>query len=81
MTAPYMHDGSIKTLREVVEFYNKGGESNPHLDEKMEPLELNESEIDDLVAFLKALDGRYVWETADSKPSGEEQPAGDDESE
>ena len=80
MTAPYMHDGSIKTLREVVEFYNKGGENNPHLDEKMEPLELNESEVDDLVAFLKALDGRYVWESANSKPSGE-QPADDDESE
>ncbi|MGI9517243.1 MAG: cytochrome-c peroxidase, partial [Pirellulaceae bacterium] len=64
MTAPYMHDGSIATLREVVEFYNKGGGDNPHLDSRMKSLNLTEQEIDDLVAFLKALDGRYAWEAA-----------------
>ncbi len=61
-SAPYMHNGSMKTLREVVEFYNKGGNDNPHLDKDMRPLNLSENEVDDLVAFLKALDGRYAWE-------------------
>ena len=57
-TAPYMHDGSIKTLREVVEFYNKGGSpDDPTLDEDMVPLNLTEQEIGFLVDFLKALSG------------------------
>jgi cytochrome c peroxidase len=55
--APFMHDGSIATLREVVELYNRGGEKNPYLDPKMEPLNLTEDEIDALVAFMLALDG------------------------
>jgi cytochrome c peroxidase len=41
LTAPYMHDGSLKTLEEVVEFYNKGGGANPHLDPAMKPLNLS----------------------------------------
>jgi cytochrome c peroxidase len=56
-TAPYMHDGSIKTLEEVVEFYDKGGTPNPNLDQKMKPLKLTEQDKKDLVAFLKALNG------------------------
>jgi cytochrome c peroxidase len=55
--APYMHDGSIATLREVVELYNKGGEKNPWLDPKVKPLMLTDQEIDALVAFMQALDG------------------------
>ena len=55
--APYMHDGSHKTLREVVEFYNKGGERNPHLSSKMKPLGLTSEEVDALVAFMEALSG------------------------
>ena len=55
--APYMHDGSIATLREVVEFYNRGGEKNPWLDPKMKPLNLTDSEIDALVALMQALEG------------------------
>ncbi|HEX3151745.1 MAG TPA: cytochrome c peroxidase [Gemmataceae bacterium] len=55
LTAPYMHDGSFKTLEEVVEFYNKGGGANPHLDAVIRPLELSKEELADLVAFLKAL--------------------------
>jgi cytochrome c peroxidase len=55
--APYMHDGSIATLREVVEFYNRGGVKNPWLDPKMKPLNLTESEIDALVAVMEALEG------------------------
>ncbi len=52
-TAPYMHDGSHKTLEEVVRFYNKGGYDNPWLDEEIFPLELTDQEIKDLVTFLK----------------------------
>jgi cytochrome c peroxidase len=54
-TPPYMHDGSEPTLRAVVEFYNKGGNPNPHLAKEMKPLNLTEREIDDLVAFMRAL--------------------------
>jgi cytochrome c peroxidase len=55
LTAPYMHDGSLKTLEDVVEFYNKGGTANPHLDSAMKPLNLSKEEIRALVALLKAL--------------------------
>jgi len=55
--APYMHDGSLKTLAEVVEHYNKGGIKNPHLDQRMKPLNLTEQDKRDLVDFLKALSG------------------------
>ena len=58
LTAPYMHDGSVKTLREVVEFYNKGGApDDKRLDEDMKPLNLTEDEVGFLVEFLKALTG------------------------
>jgi cytochrome c peroxidase len=60
---PYMHDGSHKTLREVVEFYNRGGEKNPQLDGKMKPLNLTEDEVDALVAFMEALDGEGYQDT------------------
>lgn len=56
-TGPYMHDGSLKTLEEVVEHYNKGGIKNPHLDERMKPLNMTAQEKQDLVAYLKALSG------------------------
>ena len=51
-TAPYMHDGSQKTLLEVVEWYAKGGHPNPHLSEKVKKLELSEQDKQDLVAFM-----------------------------
>ncbi|MFQ5720380.1 MAG: cytochrome-c peroxidase, partial [Acidobacteriota bacterium] len=54
-TAPYMHDGSQKTLEEVVAFYDKGGEPNRWQDPRITPLSLTPAEIDDLVAFLHAL--------------------------
>jgi cytochrome c peroxidase len=56
-TAPYMHDGSLKTLREVVEFYDKGGIPNRNLDPNIRPLHLSEQQRQDLVAFLRALSG------------------------
>jgi cytochrome c peroxidase len=55
LTAPYMHDGSLATLEDVVAFYNKGGGRNPHLDPALAPLGLTDDEVRDLVAFLKAL--------------------------
>lgn len=54
-TAPYMHDGSMETLHEVVRFYVRGGGSNPNLDRRLEPLDLTEAEIDALVAYLRAM--------------------------
>ena len=56
-TAPYMHDGSLKTLEEVVEHYDKGGIKNPWLNRRMEPLKLTPQDKADLVAFMKALSG------------------------
>lgn len=60
LTGPYMHDGSMKTLREVIEFYNKGGEPNPNLDGGIIELHLTEQEISDLEAFLKTLTSAYA---------------------
>jgi cytochrome c peroxidase len=56
-TGPYMHDGSLKTLEEVVDFYDKGGTPNRNLDDRMKKLNLSAQEKSDLVAFLKALSG------------------------
>jgi cytochrome c peroxidase len=56
-TAPYMHDGSLRTLMDVINFYNKGGIPNPHLSRQMRPLNLTEEQRADLVEFLKALSG------------------------
>ena len=56
-TAPYMHDGSITTLEEVIEFYDRGGEPNPYLDPELRPLNLTAAEKRALLAFLRALSG------------------------
>ncbi len=55
ITAPYMHDGSLATLWDVMDHYNKGGEANLFLDGGIEPLALTEEEIGQLVAFLFTL--------------------------
>jgi cytochrome c peroxidase len=55
LTAPYMHDGSLKTLKEVVRFYNEGGRHKQGISDLIKPLQLTESEMSDLVAFLVAL--------------------------
>jgi len=57
LTAPYMHDGNAKTLRDVVDFYVGGGTANPNLDKEMKELKLSGPERSDLVAFLEALTG------------------------
>ena len=56
-TAPYMHDGSIGTLTEVVEFYDAGGRVNPTLDSEVRPLRLTPADKQALIAFLLALGG------------------------
>jgi cytochrome c peroxidase len=60
LSAPYMHDGSLPTLRSVIEFYRAGGIDNPLLDPLLQPLELDPGEIGALVAFLEALTGSNV---------------------
>ena len=55
LTAPYMHDGSLRTLADVVAFYDNGGIDNPLLDPLVRPLGLTAEERDDLVAFLNSL--------------------------
>ncbi len=54
-TWPYMHDGSLKSLEEVVEFYDRGGGPNPALDSKIKPLGLSSDEKRALAAFLSTL--------------------------
>jgi cytochrome c peroxidase len=66
-TAPYMHNGMLKTLKDVVAFYNAGGGDDPNKDATLEPLGLSDKEQADLVAFLEALTGdpltgpEFVW--------------------
>ena len=61
---PYMHDGSIKTLAEVVEYYDRGGVKNPWLSADVQPLKLTAQDRADLVEFMKALTGRIDPEIA-----------------
>jgi len=56
-TAPYMHDGSLATLADVVEFYDRGGRPNAHLFPVIRPLGLTAEEKAALVAFLESLSG------------------------
>jgi cytochrome c peroxidase len=55
LTTPYMHNGSEKTLLDVVQFYNRGGNSNANLDRRIRPLHLSDREVNDLVEFMRAL--------------------------
>ncbi len=55
--ARYMHDGSLTTLEEVIDYYAGGGTANKHLDPKIEKLDLTAQDKQDLVAFLKTLSG------------------------
>lgn len=55
LTSPYMHDGSLASLEEVIRFYNKGGDNVENRSKLIKPLDLTELEIQALVAFLGAL--------------------------
>lgn len=61
LTAPYMHDGSIGTLEDVIEFYDRGGGTNPLLDPEIRPLGLTAEEKKSLLAFLRSLSGRRCY--------------------
>lgn len=59
-TAPYMHDGSLQTLTEVIDFYDRGATPNPALDREIRPLGLSRAERRAIEAFLRSLSGRVV---------------------
>ena len=73
VTAPYMHDGSIETLRDVVVHYNNGGVTNEgdpvndFLSGGIRPLNLSESQIDDLVAFMESLTSPQFVQSSENK--------------
>ena len=58
-TAPYMHDGRFATLEEVIDFYDKGGHPNSNLDPDIVPLKLTKGEKEDMLAFLRSLEGKF----------------------
>ncbi len=60
LTAPYMHDGSLLSLRSVIEFYNQGGVAHENLDRLIKPLSLADHEINDLAVFLESLTGDNI---------------------
>ena len=76
-TGPYMHDGSLKTLEEVVEHYNKGGIANPSLDKDIRKLGLTDKEKADVVAFMKALSGVTIKVELPKLPAGPRDAAPD----
>ena len=55
-----MHNGSLATLRDVLEFYRRGGHPNALLDPRIRPLDLTDQDLDDLLAFLNSLTGDNV---------------------
>ncbi len=73
-TAPYMHDGKLATLQEVVAFYGKGGGANPFLDERIQPLALTPTEVAELIAFLESLTGDITYRRSGSPVASEVQP-------
>jgi cytochrome c peroxidase len=58
LTAPYMHDGSVATLEQVIDHYARGGHKNPRQDSRIRPLSLSQTERADLAAFLRSLTDR-----------------------
>lgn len=60
LTAPYMHDGSLATLEDVIVFYDQGGRPNPNLDKEIKTLELTDQDKADLLEFLKSLTGPVI---------------------
>jgi len=66
LTTPYMHNGSEKTLIDVVRFYNRGGNANANQDERMHTLNLSDEEMNGLVEFMRALTSDDVLRQAQS---------------
>jgi cytochrome c peroxidase len=74
LTAPYMHNGSLATLQDVIAFYNQGGVANENLDPLIKPLHLTDEESKDLEHFLTQLTGDNVQELIDDAQTA---PIGD----
>jgi cytochrome c peroxidase len=74
LTAPYFHDGSAKTLEDVVAHYKRGGDVKDNLDPDITPLSLDEGEQKALVAFMKALTGKTPVVTEPRIPNVVEHP-------
>jgi len=77
-TYPYMHNGMLETLRDVVEFYNAGGGENEFAANKtamIKPLGLSDAEIDDIVAFLESLSGDEILVEEPDLPEMQPLPA------
>jgi len=72
--SPYMHDGSLATLVDVVEHYDRGGVDRPSRSDEMSPLGLSEEEKQDLVAFLLTLDGDDPAVTVPVLPGNDQTP-------
>lgn len=68
LTAPYMHDGSLKTLEEVIAYYNRGGSADPEKDPRIKPLGLTDQEQKALVSFLKSLTSSTLPDVAKRAP-------------
>jgi cytochrome c peroxidase len=68
LTAPYMHDGSLATLEDVIEHYNKGGNPNSNLDPDIHPLHLSGTQKQDLVEFLKSLTSVALLQSPHANP-------------
>lgn len=60
LTAPYMHDGSMKSLEEVLEHYNTGGKKNVNKDSRIDSLKLTQIEMNEIITFLKSLTDREM---------------------
>ena len=69
LTGPYMHDGSLKTLKDVIAFYVRGGNPNPHQDPLIHPLRLTRQERADLLAFLESLTGGVPPDSGPPEPA------------
>ena len=70
-TPPYMHNGSLRSLRGVVDFYSEGGGLNPYLDPLITKINLSEKDRDDLVSFLNTLTGDMPLNTGRLTPKEE----------
>jgi cytochrome c peroxidase len=69
LTSPYMHNGIYRTLEEVVDHYDRGGDVQEHLSPNMKPLDLTEREKADLVSFMKSLTGKQMVVTLPQLPN------------
>ena len=79
LTAPYMHDGSLQTLRQVIVFYDRGGLRHDGIDPLIQPLGLAADEIEALVAFLESLTGDNIAElVADARSTSIGNPTRED---